>query len=226
MKRKLDFAKCDLFNKVSKISDNVVVNNFIDEIIKNGRVTNFFCNENRYFFKNNDGGCISIYLNQNGIIVNSFLDGIDKVFQFDKSNDSSKIILNINTSINWPDHMEKRVVLFYTLYGSDGNLVSYQVVTDSSLIGNSDEVNDYLRSKVYDHYKVTSNVNVVDNKLVKVETIDYMYDYTKNSINYGICDKYDKFDSVVSFIEPKFYNVSEKDYNFVKNGAQKVKTML
>ena len=83
MKLKIECVKKDLMDKLSKISNNVVVNNFIVELINSGRVTNFFCNENSYFFKGDDN-YISICLNDCGVIVNSYIDGIDQVFQFDK----------------------------------------------------------------------------------------------------------------------------------------------
>lgn len=225
MKKKLEFTKKHLLGELSKISNNVVVNNFVLELINHGSITNFFCNDNHYFFKSGENDYISIYLNSNGVIVNSLIDGIDQVFQYDKSENNSKIISNIVTNINWPNHSTKRTVLLFVLFDKNEKLVSYELSADASSKSDDEEINLLLKNNIYDHYKITSLVNVVGDKLVKVETIDYVYDYTKNSIRYGV-SPFNGFDTLSSFASPQFTSINEFDYNFVKNGAQKVKTMV
>ena len=227
MKLKLEHGKKELLNNLSRISNNVVVNNFIYELINHGSITNFFCNENRYYFKSEKNDYISIHLNENGIIVNSLIDGIDQVFQYDKANNNSKIILNITTNINWPNHKEKRTVLLYALYDTEEKLTSYEITTDSKSISDDEYFSEKLKENIYDHYKITTNVEVVGDKLIKNETIDYLYDYTKNRIYYGYAEYEPKtFKTVNSFVKPKFNEIIENEYNLIKKGAQNVKTMV
>ena len=227
MKLKVEYGKKAVFNNLKQFSNNVMINNFIFELINHGSITNFFCENGQYVFENKKGEKIFIVINSNIVFVRSYIDGINQVFKCEKNNDL-KVILNVSTDIEWPSYSEKRHVSLEVLYDCYDNLVSYEIINNNLLNSSfDDEIDSNLKNNDYENYTITTRVDTVGDKLVSVETTDYLYNYSKNRISYYVCD-YDEdfFDEVCSFVKPKFKEITEDEYNFLKNGAQKVKTMV
>ena len=232
MKLKVEYGKMLVLKKLRTISNNVVVNNFINELINHGSITNFFYDEIGcvYTFENKNNEKIFIYFGSNRVIADSSIDGIYQQFEFNKNimDGSSSIYLKVSARIEWPAHISDRTASLYALYDCNSNLISYKTDINKVSMGSDEVLSEKLKNWLYEDYSITSIIEVVGDKLLKKEMANYLCDYDKNSTVYCV-GKYDLslFDNIYSFGKSKFVEISEREYGeFKKNSAQKIKTMV
>ena len=70
-----DFKEKKSSDVLSSISNNVMINNLIDDLINYNGVTNFFCDNDNYAFKNDKGEYVYIFISDDNVYVKNNKEG-------------------------------------------------------------------------------------------------------------------------------------------------------
>ena len=90
-------------------------------------------------------------------------------------------------------------------------------------------MNDKIREMMYENYEVISNEFLVGDKLLKVQSINYLYNSDINKVEYFVCDYFEGVfgsENSSKYILPRYNQISEEEFNslsFGTMGVQKVK---
>ncbi len=225
-------GKKDIINFVNSFSDNIMIKNLIYDLINRDGVTNFFYDE--------DDGSYSISLTThkyervyilfsgNIIYILNNLDGIRQ--QVIYKNDGEISIKNrINSKISSSCYDEVRTIECYTKFDECGKLICNQKKTSSFLNCDDEDMNDKIREMMYENYEVISNEFLVGDKLLKVQSINYLYNSDINKVEYFMCDYFEGVfgsENSSKYILPRYNQISEEEFNslsFGTMGVQKVK---
>lgn len=228
-KEKIVFEKNDCFNILNSISNNVMINNLINDLINYNGVTNFFCDNNNYAFKNDKGEYVYIFISSDNVYVKNNFDGNNHELNYHLNNDGSvDIDITIYSKVECPNYDENRTVECLIKYDSNGDLILNRKSNTSYLSSNDIDMNNQLRDYLYENYRVVTSDYLVDGNLVRekvtnyfnkpnLEKKEYYYsDYEVGMLGSGDASKY---------IKPKFSKIDLNRFSEIK-GVQKVKSFI
>lgn len=223
----------DCVDVLVSISNNVMIDNLINDLINYNGVTNFFCKNihgNKYYeFFNDKKDKACLYIRPNDVFVKNNFDGNNHEICYHLNNDGSVVIdIGIYSKVDYPNYSENRTVCRTINYDSCGNLVSDKKTVTSYLSSNDIDMDKQLKESLYENYKVTTSVYLVDNKLFREKVTNYfgqpdfekheysVSDYEVGMLGSGDSSKYDN---------PKFSSISEEKFIEMTNSNdfQKVK---
>ena len=225
LRDKILFEKKDCFDILNSISNNVMINNLVNDLINCNGVTNFFCNNNNYAFKNDKGEFVYIFINSNSIYVKNNFDGNNHELSYHLNLDGSvDIYINIFSKVKYPNYSENRTVSCIVKYDSNGDLVFNKKVNTSYLSSDDVDMNNQLRNVSYENYKVVTSDYLVGDNLIREKVTSYFSEdlekreYFSSGYEVGMLGSGD----ASKYINPKFSKISNDQYNCIK-GFQKVK---
>lgn len=233
--RKMDFKeKCvfetkDCFNILSSISNNVMINNLIDDLINYNGVTNFFCDNDNYAFKNDKGEYVYIFINEDNVYVKNNFDGNNHELNYHLNGDgSADVNITIYSKVDYPNYSENRTVERSIKYDSNGVLNSDRKVVTSYLSSDDVDMDNQVKNDISENYRVTITDFLSNGSLMrKKETVYFLNpDFVKCEYFRGVYKKDDELDRLVVSKDmiPKFSPISEEEYeNIIDSSFQKVK---
>lgn len=230
--RKMDFKeKCvfetkDCFNILSSISNNVMINNLINDLINYNGVTNFFCDNNNYAFKNEKGEYVYIFISPDNVYVKNNIDGNDHELNYHlNSNNSVDIDITIYSKVECPNYDENRTVECLIKYDSNGNLILNRKSCTSYLSSDDVDMNNQLKNALYENYRVVTSDYLVDGNIVREKVTNYFNQPDLNSKEYYYCE-YEVgmlgSGDASKYIKPKFNKIEIENVN----SFQKVKSFI
>ena len=230
--RKMDFKeKCvfetkDCFNILSSISNNVMINNLINDLINYNGVTNFFCDNNNYAFKNEKGEYVYIFISPDNVYVKNNLDGNDHELNYHLNNDGSvDIDITIYSKVECPNYDENRTVECLIKYDSNGDLILNRKSNTSYLSSDDVDMNNQLKNALYENYRVVTSDYLVDGNIVREKVTNYFNQPDLDSKEYYYCEyEVGMFGSgdASKYIKPKFNKIEIESVN----SFQKVKSFV
>lgn len=204
--------KKDVMDFVSNISDDIMINGLISDLINRDGVANFFCNDDgSYSFSliNNAGEKFYLLLSGDVIYISNNFDGIRQHILY-KNEDGEKYINISNVSIiEVPGNCINRNVSIEKKYDNFGNVFERKIIKTCD--SNCDEFEN--------SYFVSSNYTI-DGKCILIKSICYDYRPELNSSKYFIADG----DKYVSISEDEYMNMYAQKIE--KKGLQKVKSVV
>ena len=226
LKDKISFEKNDCFDILNSISNNVMINNLINDLINYNGVTNFFCNDSNYAFKNENGEFVYIFIDSNSVYVKNNFDGNNHEISYHLNLDGSvDIYINIISNVKYPNYSENRTVSCIIKYDSNGDLILNRKVNTSYLSSDDVDMNNQLRDASYENYRVVTSDYLVGDILIREKVTDYFgkpefekREYFSSEYEIGMLGSGDSS----KYINPRFNKISNDEYNNI-NGFQKVK---
>ena len=225
-KEKCVFEKKDCFNILSSISNNVMINNLINDLINYNGVTNFFCDNNNYAFKNEKGEYVYIFISPDNVYVKNNLDGNDHELNYHlNSNNSVDIDITIYSKVECPNYDENRTVECLIKYDSNGDLILNRKSSTSYLSSDDVDMNNQLRDYLYENYRVVTSDYLIDGNIVREKVTNYFNKPDLDSKEYYYSEyEVGMFGSgdASKYIKPKFNKIEIQDVN----SFQKVKSFV
>ncbi len=204
---------------VDKVSNNIMINNYVSDLVNRDGVTNFFCNnDGSYSFTliTEKKEKVYILFRSDNIFILNNIDGVHQQLFFQRNDNGVSIRNNLCSKIILPNYIENRVVERVTEYDDTGNLIYRRKVTSSYLSSNDSDIDEKLKDIMYENYEVICTDYLVDDKLVRVQSTNYLYDFDLNKNEYFVSDysigmlgsgdfsRYEK---------PKYMRISESEFN-------------
>ena len=203
----------DVLEYIYSISNDVMINNLIFDLINRDGVTNFFYNDDgSYSFSliNDKHEKVYILFNDEHIFVSNNLDGIRQQIYYQVNDDGKYLSINNFSSIISHDNCIDRTVKFEKMYDCYDNLVYERKVIDTK-----DSSND-----CYDNSCSIITKYFIDDSFVRVNSVCYDSNPDMNKINYYVYDG----SSWVSIPENVFNDRFVDKIN--KKGLQKIKSVI
>ncbi len=208
MKKKTLCEKETILNNLNTISNNVMVNNFIENLLNHGSITNFFYdNKGNYTLKTKNKEEIHISIRKNHIYITSNIDNINQEFNYYINEDRSSFIeFKSSIIIDKFNHYEIMNILNKINYDHNGNLIEQTNTTESFLSSDNQETMKKLKQKQYENYTCIANDYLIDGKLIRKQTTNYIYQ--DETITTYFVSPYEKTPNFV----PKFKPISEQEF--------------
>lgn len=185
MKRFCFKEKKDIIDGIHSISNDVMINSLIEDLINHDGVTNFFWSENGCTLINEKNEMVKMFINPNSLQVSSDLDNSYHEINYFVCSDQSRFINYIlKSKVDWPDYTENRTLESITKYNSSGNLVYSEKVKTSYLSSNDSDLKDNLEKIKYENYKYVTREYLVDDRMIRVCCSQFFYDSNINDISY------------------------------------------
>jgi hypothetical protein len=188
-----------------------MINNLIDDLINYNGVTNFFCDNNNYAFKNEKGEYVYIFISPDNVYVKNNFDGNNHELNYHLNNDGSvDIDINIYSKVECPNYDENRTVECLIKYDSNGDLILNRKSNTSYLSSDDVDMNNQLRDYLYENYRVVTSDYLVDGNIVREKVTNYFNQPDLNSKEYYYCEyEVGMFGSgdASKYIRPKFNKV-------------------
>ena len=221
------FEKKDCFNILNSISNNVMINNLINDLINCNGVTNFFCDNNTYAFKNGKGEYVCVFINSNDIYVRNNFDGNNHEINYHLNFDGSvDINISIYSKIQYPNCCNNRIVECIIRYDSNGNLVLNRKTMTSYLSSDDVDMNNSLRNSLFENFREIISDYLIDGNIVRERVTNY-FDQPDLVKKRYYCSQYEvgMFGSGDSskYVKPSFYEISVDEFNEICR-KQKVKS--
>ena len=173
--------KSDVLDYIYSISNNVMINNLISDLINRDGVTNFFMNDDgSYSFSlvNEKHEKAHILFSDNEIFVNNNFDGIRQQVFYQIDDEGKYISVNNFSSIESHDNCIDRNVKVEKKYDCFDNLLyESKIVETKDLNNDSYENSCSIISKYY-----------IDGQCIRVNSVSYDNDSSMNKTNYYISD--------------------------------------
>lgn len=204
---------------VDKISNNVMINNYVSDLVNRDGVTNFFCNnDGSYSFTliTEKKERVYILFRSDNIFISNNIDGVHQQLFFQRSVNGVSIRNNLCSKIILPNYIENRFVERVTEYDDTGNLIYRRKVTSSYLSSSDSDIGEKLKDIMYENYDVVCTDYLVDDKLVRVQSTNYLYDSSLNKNDYFVSDysigmigsgDFSKYEN------PTYMKISEQEFN-------------
>jgi hypothetical protein len=224
-----DFKEKKSSDVLSSISNNVMINNLIDDLINYNGVTNFFCDNDNYAFKNDKGEYVYIFINEDNVYVKNNFDGNNHELNYHLNGDgSADVNITIYSKVDYPNYSENRTVERSIKYDSNGVLNSDKKTVTSYLSSDDVDMNNQVKNDVSENYRVTTTDFLSNGSLMrKKETMYFLNpDFVKCEYFKGVYKNDDEVDRLViaKDVIPKFSPISEEEYeNIINPSYQKVK---
>ena len=171
----------DILAYVNSISNDVMINNLISDLINREGVANFFMNDDgSYCFSlvNYKQERVHMLLNSNFIFVSNNFDGIRQQVYCNIDSDGKYISINNFSSIETHDNCIDRTVKVEKRYDSFDNLIYESKVTETKDLNND----------LYDNNCSIISKYYIDGQCVKVNSISYDNNSDINRIEHYILD--------------------------------------
>lgn len=187
MKRFCFKEKKDILAGVYSISNDVMINSLIEDLINHDGVTNFFWSENGCTLINYKNEMVKMFINPNSLHVSSDLDNSYHEINYSVCSDQSRFVNYIlKSKVDWPDYTENRTLECLTKYDISGKILYCEKVKTSYLSSSDTDLNESLKKSQYENYKfITRDYSVGDN-LLRVSYAEYFYDSDMNDVKYYI----------------------------------------
>lgn len=214
---------------LSSISNNVMINNLIDDLINYNGVTNFFCDNDNYAFKNDKGEYVYIFISDDNVYVKNNMDGNNHELNYHLNEDGSvDVDVTIYSKVDYPNYSENRTVERSINYDSYGNLNFDRKTVTSYLSSDDVDMDNQVKSDISENYRVTTTDFLSDGSLMrKKETVYFLNpDFVKREYFKGVYKNDEELDRLVvpKNVIPKFSPISEEEYeDIVNSNFQKVK---
>ena len=224
-----DFKEKKSSAVLSSISNNVMINNLIDDLINYNGVTNFFCDNDNYAFKNDKGEYVYIFINDDDVYVKNNFDGNNHELNYHLNVDgSADVNITIYSKVDYPNYSENRTVERSIKYDINGVLNYDRKVVTSYLSSDDVDMNNQVKSDVSENYRVITTDFLSNGSLMrKKETVYFLNpDFVKREYFKGVYKNDDELDQLVisKDVIPKFSPISEEEYkNIIDSSFQKVK---
>lgn len=162
---------------ISSISNDVMINNLINDLINRDGVTNFFWNENGlYYYLESDSEFLSIVVEGNNIYASNNFDGICQQISYERSLDGVRVIIDNKSKIEMHNNYLYRDVQFERIYDCNDKLI-YE--------GKTVETNDRNNDPDENCCSVISKF-FFDDEVIKVHSMSYAYKPLLNNTKYFI----------------------------------------
>ena len=224
-----DFKEKKSSAVLSSISNNVMINNLIDDLINYNGVTNFFCDNDNYAFKNDKGEYVYIFISDDNVYVKNNMDGNNHELNYHLNSDGSvDVDITIYSKVDYPNYSENRTVERSIKYDINGVLNYDRKVVTSYLSSDDVDMNNQVKSDVSENYRVITTDFLSNGSLMrKKETVYFLNpDFVKREYFKGVYKNDDELDQLVisKDVIPKFSPISEEEYkNIIDSSFQKVK---
>ena len=202
--------KSDILNYVYSISNDIMINNLISDLINRDGVTNFFCNDDgSYGFSlvTDNHERVYILFNDSSIFVSNNIDGIRQRVYYKITDDYKYVSINNFSSIQSHDNCIDRTVSFEKKCDCHDNLIFESKVV---------EINDLKDGSSCS----TISKYVIDGVSVRVNSVSYDNNPDIDVVNYYIFDG----SSWISISESEFNSRFIDKIN--EKGLQKKKSMV
>ena len=198
--------KSDILNYIYSISNDVMINNLISDLINRDGVTNFFMNDDgSYSFRlvNNKQERVYMLLDFNSVFISNNFDGIRQQVYYNIDSDGKYISINNFSSIISHDNCIDRNVKVEKKYDCSDNLLYESKITETKDLNNDSYENSCsIISKYY-----------VDNKCIRVNSVSYDNNPSMNRTDYYIYEG----DEWINISEEKFIEmINHNDAQYVK----------
>lgn len=179
--------KKDIIDGIHSISNDVMINGLIEDLINHDGVTNFFWSENGCVLNTNNHERVRLFINSNSLHVVSNLDSSYQEINYSICSDQSKCVNYIyHSKVDWPDYTENRTLECLNKYDISGKILYCEKVKTSYLSSSDTDLNESLKKSQYENYKfITRDYSVGDN-LLRVSYAEYFYDSDMNDVKYYI----------------------------------------
>ncbi len=220
LKEKSVFEKNDCFNILNSISNNVMINNLVNDLINCNGVTNFFCDNNNYAFKNEFGEYVYIFISPDNVYVKNNLDGNNHELNYHLNSDGSvDIEIDILSKVFYPNYSENRTVSCIIKYDSYGDLILNRKTSTSYLSSDDIDMNSCLRNSLFENYRVVTSDYLVGDNLIREKVTNYFSqpdfekkEYFVSNYSVGMLGSGD----ASKYINPKFSKISSDYYDEIK----------
>lgn len=173
--------KSDVLDYIYSISNDVMINNLISDLINRDGVTNFFMYDDgsyRFSLINDKNERLYILFSTDSIFVRNNFDGIRQQVFYKINDDKKYVSINNSSSIESHDNCIFRTVSFEKQYDSFDNLIfESKVVRTKDSNHDSYENSCSIISKYY-----------IDGQCIRVNSVSYDNDSSMNRTNYYISD--------------------------------------
>ena len=198
--------KSDVLNYIYSISNDVMINNLISDLINRDGVTNFFMNDDgsyRFSLINDKQEKVYILLGDNSIFVSNNIDGIRQQVFYQISDDGKYVSINNFSSIDSHDNCIDRNVKVEIKYDCFDNLLyESKIVSTSDLNNDCYENSSSIISKYY-----------IDGQCIRINSVSYDNNPSMNRTNYYIYEG----DEWINISEEKFIEmINHNDAQYVK----------
>jgi len=173
--------KKDILNYIYSISNDVMINNLISDLINRDGVTNFFMNDDgsyRFSLINEKKDRLYILFNDNYIFVGNNFDGIKQQIYYRVDSDGKYVSINNFSSIESHDNCIDRFVKFERKCDCFDNLIYENKITETNDLNNDSYENSCSIISKY----------VVDGECIRINSISYDNNPSMNRTNYYISD--------------------------------------
>lgn len=181
--RKSIFLKNSIISKdhinsfISSISNDVMVNNLISDLINRSGVTNFFWTDSGFYYSlRTDSEFIGIFVDNNNIYVSNNMDGICQQIRYENSVDGSVVTIDNSSRIDIHNNCLYRDVKFKKVYDSSGKVVFESKVVDTRDSNNDPDENCCsIISKFF-----------FDDEIIKAHSMSYYFKPYLNNTKYFV----------------------------------------
>jgi len=187
MERLFFKEKKDILNTVHSISNDVMINSLIEDLINHDGVTNFFWNSNGCIMTTDKSEYVQMLINSNKLDFISNCDNSYREISYMICSDCSRAAsYNLYDKVEWPDYTENRTLECSRRYDSLGNLVFCEKVKTSYLSSSDNDLEQSLRKTGYENYRVITQDYFVDDRVLRVSSSEYFYDSSMDDVKYFI----------------------------------------
>lgn len=195
--------KKDILNYIYSISNDVMINNLISDLINRDGVTNFFINDDgSYAFSliNEKHDRLYILFNDNHIFVGNNFDGIRQQINYQVDSDGKYVSINNFSSIESHDNCIDRSVKYERKYDCFDNLIYENKITETNDLNGESDCS--IISKYF-----------INDQWIRVNSISYDNNPSKNRIVYYV------------YNNDAWHIISEEEFNkiFKSENFQKIK---
>ena len=207
--------KTDIMKYIYSISNDITINNLIEDLINRDGVTNFFYNDDdsyNFSLVNYKDEKLFIFFRSGMIFVSNNFDGIRQQVLY--QNDSDGIYLSIKniSKIDSKDDSIDRKVFVEKQYDLDYNLV-FESKSIETIYENKYGETDYNSDE--NSYSYMAKY-FIDGQEIRVNSVSYDSNPMKNDIKYSIYKKgnkffvnEDEFNSLVSSFNKSFQKINK-----------------
>lgn len=168
----------DVMSIISSISNDVMINNLVGDLINRIEVTNFFCNGSGYCLKTSNDEWFSLLYDCDWFYIVNDIDGVNQQIIYESTCDGVSINITNRSKIKSHSNTLFRNVIFDRKYDYSGNLIYENKCVDINDLNNDPDENSYSICSKY----------FIDGLIVKVNSISYYYKPESNIVKYQIVD--------------------------------------
>lgn len=187
MERMFFKQKKDILDSVYSVSNDVMINCLIEDLINHDGVTNFFWNNSGCVMLTDKSEYVQMIINSNNLHLISNCDNSYREINYVVCSDDSRAAsYNLYDKVEWPDYTENRTLECSRRYDSNGKLVFSEKVKTSYLSSSDNDLKQSLRKTGYENYRVVTSDYSLGDKMLRVSSSEYFHDSSMNDVKYFI----------------------------------------